>query len=119
MDNKQLSYEEFFNKAIISLRDISKSYGIHAVWSGFNDAFRRYYNDDPIQVMKALASQGKIEIRPAKRGVMIYLPGEAPKSRATLGTEALSKILQDEKTHSESIFEKVIDELIPNQTDEN
>lgn len=92
-ETKKLNYEEFFKTAILKLRDISKSRGIHTVFSGFNQAFREYFGEDPIKVSKDLATMGKIEIRPARRGVMIYLPGEGPKSGTDLGKTALSKIL--------------------------
>ncbi len=42
-DNLPLSHEEFVKRAIIKLRDISKSRGIHSVFSGFNQAFRIYF----------------------------------------------------------------------------
>ena len=87
------SYEDFFKTAVLKLRNTSKSRGIHSVFSGFNQAFREYYDEDPIKVTQKLVSDGKIETRPVKRGVMIYLPGDAPKSRSSLGKEALSKIL--------------------------
>jgi len=39
---KKSSYEEFVRRAIESLR--AEGYkGIHSVYSGFNDAFRRYF----------------------------------------------------------------------------
>jgi len=76
----KLSYEEFFINAILKLRDTSKSRGIHSVFSGFNQAFRDYFGEDPIKKTQELLAQGKIEIKPVRKGVMIYLPGEAPKS---------------------------------------
>ena len=116
---KRLTREEFVRVAILRLRDLSKSRGIHAVYSGFNNAFREYFNQEPVEFVRGLAKQGKVEIAPRRGGVMIYLPGEAPKSASTLGKEALSKILQHKKTSTEGIFEKVIDELIPDRTDQN
>jgi hypothetical protein len=116
---KRLAYEEFVRIAILRLRDLSKSRGIHAVYSGFNNAFREYFGQDPVELVRDLARQGKVEIVPRKGGVMIYLPGEAPKSASTLGKEALSKILQNKKTSTERVFEKVVDELMPNRKDEN
>lgn len=115
---RRLTREEFVRVAILRLRDLSKSKGIHAVYSGFNNAFREYFGEDPVEFMRDLAKQGKVEIAPRRGGVMIYLPGEAPKSASTLGNEALSKILREKKTSSE-LFEKVIDELLPDHTDEN
>lgn len=89
----KLTHEDFFKKAILQLRDISHSAGIHSVFSGFNQAFRDYFNEDPIRVTQDLATKGIIEVRPVKRGVMLYLRGEAPESRAEIGKKALSKIL--------------------------
>lgn len=116
---KRLTYEEFVRTAILRLRDLSKSRGIHVVYSGFNSAFREYFGQDPIKLVRDLARQGKVEIVPRKGGVMIYLPGEAPKSASTLGKEVLSKILEDKRTSTEHVFEKMVDELIPNRKNEN
>lgn len=115
MDRKErekLNYEEFFKMAILKLRDISKSRGIHSVFSGFNQAFREYFGEDPIKVTQELASEGKIEIRPVKKGVMIYLPGEAPQSRADLGKTALSKILNESPEYDKGLVEKVLSEVV-------
>lgn len=113
MDRKEktLNYEEFFKMAILKLRDISKSRGIHSVFSGFNQAFREYFGEDPIKVTQELANKGKIEIRYVKGGVMIYLPGEAPKSRADLGKTALSKILNESPEYDKGLVEKVLSEV--------
>lgn len=111
--SQKISYEEFFRKAILNLRDLSKSRGIHSVFSGFNQAFREYYNEDPISVTQEIARQGKIEILPSKRGIMIYLPGEAPKPPIE-SQKILSKIL-DEPTNSDNqLIEHVINEVAPN-----
>ena len=109
---EKLSYEEFFKIAILKLRDISKSRGIHSVFSGFNQAFREYFGEDPIKITQELASKGKIEIRPVRGGVMIYLPGEAPQSRADLGKTALSKILNQSPEYDEGLVEKVLSEVV-------
>ncbi len=109
---EKLTYEEFFKKAILRLRDISMSRGIHSVFSGFNQAFREYFGEDPIKVTQELASKGKIEIRPVKGGVMIYLPGEAPKSRAPQGKEALSIILNEQPIKEKGLVEEFVREVI-------
>ncbi len=93
----KISYEEFFKKAILKLRNPQKSKGIHSVYSGFNDAFRRYYDEDPIVVTQKLAKQGAIEIQPRKGGVMIYLPDEAPKGTGKSAEETLNKILEEDE----------------------
>jgi hypothetical protein len=87
-----LTEEEFVIEGIKRLR--REPYrGIHSVFSGFNEAFRRYFNKDPIEVTSKMASEGKIEMIPLKngKGVMLYLSGEGPRGRKT--EEALKKIL--------------------------
>ena len=89
--SEKMSYEEFVKKAIVSLRKEGYK-GIHTVYSGFNEAFKKYFeNEDPIKTTNQLASNGKIVIRPVKGGVMLYLPEDAPASR-TLGDDALKKM---------------------------
>jgi hypothetical protein len=89
--NKKISPEEFVRLAIQRLR--SEPYkGIHSVYSGFNEAFKKYYGgQDPVEFTNGLSEDGKIVIRPMKGGVVLYLPEEAPeiKSRAD---EALKKM---------------------------
>jgi len=112
-EDKKLSYEEFFKIAILKLRDASKSRGIHYVFSGFNQAFREYFREDPVKVTTELASQGKIVIRPVKGGVMLYLPGDAPQPRTDLGKKALSIILNEPSEHNKGLVEKVLGEVAP------
>ncbi len=89
--SEKLSYEEFVKKAIVNLRQEGYK-GIHTVYSGFNEAFKKYFtNEDPIKTTNQLAQEGKIIIRPVKGGVMLYLPEDAPASRAK-GDEALEKM---------------------------
>jgi hypothetical protein len=87
-----LSEEEFVTEGIKKLR--KEPYrGIHSVFSGFNDAFRKHFNKDPIEFTSRMVSEGKIEIVPLRsgKGVMLYLPGEGPRGKKT--DEALKKIL--------------------------
>jgi hypothetical protein len=88
-----LSEEEFIVEGIKKLRREPYK-GIHSVFSGFNDAFRKHFNKDPIELSSKMASVGKIEIIPLRsgKGVMLYLPGEGPRGRKT--DEALKKILE-------------------------
>ena len=86
---EKLTQAEFVKKAIVSLRK-NPYKGIHSVYSGFNEAFRAYFNEDPIKWTTQLGSEGVIEIRPARGGVMLYLPGEAP-MRST-GKDVLKKM---------------------------
>lgn len=88
---EKLSHEEFVKKAIVSLRKEGYK-GIHTVYSGFNTAFKKYFDgEDPIKVTNQLASEGKIVIRPVKGGVMLYLPEDAPQMK-DVGEDALKKM---------------------------
>jgi len=87
---KPVSCEEFVVLAVQRLRT-GNFRGIHSVFSGFNEAFKIYYTDgSPVDATEQLAAAGKIILRPTKRGVMIYLPGEAPD--ANRGEAALKKM---------------------------
>ncbi len=87
----KLSHEEFIKKAIVSLRKDGYK-GIHSVYSGFNNAFKKYFNgENPVEVTNKLAQEGKIVVRPVKGGVMLYLPDEAPETRDA-GDDALKKM---------------------------
>lgn len=89
--SEKLSHEEFIKKAIVSLRKEGYK-GIHTVYSGFNQAFKKYFDgEDPIKITNQLAQEGKIALRPVKGGVMIYLPEDAPASR-TQGEDVLKKM---------------------------
>ena len=87
---EKLSYKEFIRKVIIKLRT-GKYKGIHSVYSGFNEAFKKYFNgEDPVKITNQLAKEGKIVIRPAKGGVVLYLTEDAPTT--SRGEEALKKM---------------------------
>ena len=90
--DRSLSEEEFVIEGIKKLRKEPYK-GIHSVFSGFNDAFRKRFNKDPIEFTSKMVSAGKIEIIPLKsgKGVMLYLPGDGPRGRKS--EEALKKIL--------------------------
>jgi hypothetical protein len=92
-ESQSLSEEEFVLEGIKKLRKDPYK-GIHSVFSGFNDAFRKHFNKDPIEVTSKMASEGKVEIIPLRsgRGVMLYLSGEGPRGRKT--DETLKKILE-------------------------
>ncbi|MCJ7786488.1 MAG: hypothetical protein MUP41_21375 [Desulfobacterales bacterium] len=77
-EERKLTEEEFVLQAIKRLRK-EPFRGIHSVYSGFNEAFRKYFGTNPVEVTSRLAAEGKMEIRPFKGGVMLFLPGEAPK----------------------------------------
>jgi hypothetical protein len=89
--SEKLSYEEFVKKAIVSLRKEGYK-GIHSVYSGFNNAFKKYFDgENPVEVTNNLAREGKIVVRPVKGGVMLYLPEDAPLTKDT-AAEALKKM---------------------------
>jgi hypothetical protein len=88
---KKLSYEEFVKKAIVSLRKEGYK-GIHTVYSGFNDAFKKYFDgENPVEATNRLTQEGKIVMRPVKGGVMLYLPEDAPATKNT-ANDALRKM---------------------------
>jgi len=88
-----LSPEEFVLRSIERLRKPPYK-GIHTVYSGFNEAFRKYFPLlDPVTVVSQLVSEGKVTIRPVRGGVVLYKASEAPGyANAQL---ALDKILAD------------------------
>jgi hypothetical protein len=90
--NRNVSEEEFITEGIKKLRK-DPYRGISSVFSGFNEAFRKHFNKDPVEFTSRMVSEGKLEIVPVKsgRGVMLYLPGEGPRGRKT--EETLKKIL--------------------------
>ena len=88
---EKMNHEEFIKKAIVSLRKEGYK-GIHSVYSGFNNAFKKYFdNENPVEATNKLAQEGKIVLRPVKGGVMLYLPEDAPATRDA-GDEALKKM---------------------------
>ncbi|OGD22816.1 MAG: hypothetical protein A2W03_03520 [Candidatus Aminicenantes bacterium RBG_16_63_16] len=88
--SKKISPEEFVRLAIGKLRNEPYK-GIHSVYSGFNEAFKKYFaGDDPIRLTNQMAEDGKIALRPVKGGVVLYLPEDGPKT--SRGEEALKKM---------------------------
>ncbi len=99
-DERKLTEEEFVTQAIKNLR--KEPYrGIHSVYSGFNEAFRKYFGTNPVEATSRLAAQGKIETRPFKGGAMIFLSGEAPKRPSM---EEIIQIILDNQPLSEEEF---------------
>ncbi len=89
---ERLNQEEFVKKAIVSLRKQGFK-GIHTVYSGFNDAFKKYYaGENPVDATNRLAKDGKIVLRPVKGGMMLYLPENAPAALGGSAEEALKKM---------------------------
>ena len=100
-EERKLTEEEFVIQAINKLRK-DPFRGIHSVYSGFNEAFRKYFGTNPVEATSALAAQGKVETRPFKGGVMLFLPGEAPKRPSS--DEIIQLILGDGRSLSEEEF---------------
>ena len=78
---------DFYISKIKELRSLKPyplnkpSKGIHSVFSGFNSELKKKYPGvDVAATTSELARMGIIEIRPSFKGVMIFLPGEAPKA---------------------------------------
>ena len=90
MATTQQEKEQFVLKSIRALRS-DKSKGIHVRFSGFNDAFRAKFGEDPRAFTEKMAAEGKIVIQPRRKGAMLYLPGEAPEG-AVNGESALERI---------------------------
>ncbi len=89
--DKKLSHKEFTYKAIKALRTGDYK-GIHSTFSGFNSAFKAYFGTNPIEATTALAKKGELAVIPAKRGVMLYMPQDAPEPRDYAGKATLAKI---------------------------
>ena len=100
-EGKKLTEEEFVVQAIKKLRK-EPFRGIHSVYSGFNEAFRKYFGTNPVEATSKLAAEGKIETRPFKGGVMLFLSGEAPKRPST--DEIIRIITADNPSASEEVF---------------
>jgi len=103
---KKVTEEEFVVQAIKKLR--KEPYrGIHSVYSGFNEAFRKYFGTNPVEATSRLVAEGKIETRPFKGGMMLFLPGEAPKRPST--EEIIKMILgsNDSMTEEEFVIEGI------------
>lgn len=87
---EKISYEDFVRRAIMKLRTGNYK-GIHSVYSGFNEAFKKYYPGvNPVEITNQLANKKKIIVRPVKGGVMLYLPEDAP--QRTNADKALEKM---------------------------
>ncbi len=69
--NNFASMEEFTLQSIKRLR-IKKYKGIHVVYSGFNDAFRKKFNQDPVKFIKDLENKGVVVTHLVRGGVMLY-----------------------------------------------
>lgn len=67
--------------------------GVHSVISGLNDEIRAVFGEEgmgkdrlkelPIAIINRLVTEGHLVTVPAKRGVMVYLIEDAPKTRVS------------------------------------
>ena len=92
----QITPEEFTLSMIAALQGQNPKYpvGIHAVYSGFNSAFKKAYPGlDPVAFTNEMAKHGQIELRLVRGGATIYRPGEAPVKRISAADVAAAKIL--------------------------
>jgi hypothetical protein len=87
---EKISEYEFVIRAIKRLKKPPYK-GIHSVYSGFNQAFREYFNKDPVGPTTKLVQEGKIVTRPVKGGAALYLPEDAPSRSKSV----LKKILEE------------------------
>ncbi len=74
-DHKKITEEEFVLRAIREIRKGTEFPGIHTVFTGFNDAFRRYFGDgsNPVEAITKLRDDGKIFIMVSRKGSVINL----------------------------------------------
>jgi len=100
--DKKLTEHEFVVRAIKRLRKPPYK-GIHSVYSGFNQAFKDYFETNPVETTQRLSQEGKIRIRPVKGGVMLYIPEDDPGT--TSPKAVLDKILQGEEESGEGELE--------------
>lgn len=90
---QKLSHAEFVIQEI-KRRRTGNYKGIHAVFSGFNEAFRDYFNEDPVKATEDLAKRGVIIVKPSRGGVILYDANEASSDRKpSAPSTPLGKIL--------------------------
>lgn len=90
MAPRKLTHEQFVKKAITEGRNGSK--GIHSVYSGFNEAFRTYFDGaNPVDATAELVRKGVLVVQLRRGGAMLYLKGEEPEVKGK-GDELLAKI---------------------------
>lgn len=86
-----MTHYEFIERAVKTLRKGDYK-GIHTVYSGFNAAFRKVFpGDNPVEVTRNLEQEGKIVVKLARGGAMIYLPEDAPAKKDS-ADEVLKKM---------------------------
>jgi hypothetical protein len=80
----KLSKEDFVLQAIRRLRKPPYK-GIHVRYSGFNQAFKEYFNEEAKSTVDKMVAEGKITTRMRRGGPMLYLPDEVPEDIDVLG----------------------------------
>lgn len=89
---RKLNRRNFVLNAIDSLRR-GKYKGIHVVYSGFNEAYREYYGEDPREYIDELVETGIIAKRIVRGGIIILRAEDARDLPSPAGQTALQKIL--------------------------
>lgn len=118
---EKVSEYEFVVRAIKTLRRPPYK-GIHSVYSGFNQAFKDYFNKDPVEATTRLADEGKIVTAPVKGSTLLYLPEEAPRSVQIRNLErrALKKLRgigTSTSVRSKSVLEEIFAEDAPSTSE--
>lgn len=72
---KKMTYREFVEQAIRSLRKPPYK-GIHVVYTGFNQAFKTYFDEEPRPIVDQLVAEGFVVVRPVRGGVTLFLASE-------------------------------------------
>lgn len=90
----KLSHREFIERSIKALRKAPYK-GIHLVYSGFNSAFRQYYDEDPRPVIDKMVAEGFLVLRIAKGGAIVMLASDAGEEKKSEDSSSavLAKIL--------------------------
>jgi len=86
----KLSKEEFVTRAIQDAcaqvdRNGKPFWGCHTIYTGFDEAFREYFGEDPEPTLLQLEEDGVIRIRDSSdgKGKMVYLAGTfVPRGKA-------------------------------------
>lgn len=89
---KKMTHEEFAERAIKALRKPPHK-TIHVVYSGFNEAFRQYFGEDPRPIVDKMVGDGFLNLRVVKGGAIIGLSSEKNDLDGNTGSAALAKIL--------------------------
>lgn len=66
--------------------------GMHVVYSGFNEEFKRRFGKDSREVVDAMAAEGIVHKRPAKSGVTLLLPEDVVLTKSEQVKAALTQI---------------------------